>query len=164
MQAAQLEAIRTKGGPKRVERSVGAAMTERWDHSLEAQITSKMHELIDCMCVVNFKNEGERRGVIGRIESLTLGKDFAESFERSVFKVHLTSGDVIIVSGSAISAIESTAAGSDSTHTTQELGRKARKARTKTMTESIAISLRKPQPRLGHGGQRSEPLKHAGQR
>ncbi len=53
--------------------------------------------------------------------------------------MHLTSGDVVIVSGSAISTIESTAAGGDSTQTTKELGRKARKARPKTMTESIAI-------------------------
>ena len=114
-------------------------MTKRWDHNLEAQITSKMHELIACMCVVNFKQEGDRSGIIEQIESLTLGKDFAESFERSQFKVHLTSGEVVVVSGSAISTIESTAAGSDSTHTTKELGRKARKARPKTMTESIAI-------------------------
>jgi len=118
-------------------------MTERWDHSLEAQITSKMHELIDCMCVVNLKNEGDRRGMIERIESLILRKDFAESFERSVFKVHLTSGDVVIVSGSAISAIESTSAGGDSTHPTKRLGRRARKARTKTMPDLIAMELSK---------------------
>src|ERR1700686_5495941 len=110
-------------------------MTERWDHSMEAQIISKMHELIACMCVVNFKQEGDRRGIIEQIESLTLGKDFAESFERSQFKVYLTSGDVVIVSGSAISAIESTAAGSDSIHTRKDSSRKARKARMKTMTE-----------------------------
>jgi hypothetical protein len=118
-------------------------MTERWDHSLEAQITSKMHELIDCMCVVNLKNEGDRRGMIERIESLILRKDFAESFERSVFKVHLTSGDVVIVSGSAISAIESTSAGGDSTHPTKRLGRRSRKARTKTMPDLIAMELSK---------------------
>jgi len=114
-------------------------MTKKWDHNLEAQITSKMHELIACTCVVNLRQEGDRRGIIEQIESLTLGKDFAESFERSQFKVHLTSGDVVVVSGSAISTIESTAAGSDSTHTTKELGRKARKSRPKTTTESIAI-------------------------
>jgi len=113
-------------------------MTKKWDYNLEAQITSKMHELIACTCVVNLRQEGDRRGIIEQIESLTLGKDFAESFERSQFKVHLTSGDVVSVSGSAISTIESTAAGSDSTHTTKERGRKARKARPKTMTESIA--------------------------
>ena len=118
-------------------------MTETWDHSLEAQITSKMHELIDCMCVVNFKNEGDRRGMIEQIESLTLRKDFAESFERSAFKVHLVSGDVVIVSGSAISAIESTSAGSDSTHTTKKLGRRARKVKTKTMPELVAMKLSK---------------------
>ena len=114
-------------------------MTEGWDHSLEARITLKMRELIACMCVVDLKQAGERRGIIEQIESLTLGKDFAESFERSHFKVHLTSGDAVVVSGSAISAIESTAAGSDSAHTGKELGRKARKARTKTMHESITI-------------------------
>jgi len=78
-------------------------------------------------CCGNFRQEGDRRGIIEQIESLTLGKDFAESFERSQFKVHLTSGEVVVVSGSAISTIESTAAGSDSTHTTKQLGRKARK-------------------------------------
>ena len=82
-------------------------MTEGWDRSLEAQITSKMHELISCMCVVEFKQEGDRRGTIERIESLILEKDFAESFNQSQFKVHLTSGDIVIVRGSAISAIES---------------------------------------------------------
>src|SRR5882724_7365344 len=108
-------------------------MTEKWDHSLEAQITSKMHELIACVCVVNFKQEGDRRGIIERIESLTLGKDFPESFDRSQFKVHLTSGDVVIVPGSAISTIESGTAGSDSKHARKEPGGKARKARTKKM-------------------------------
>jgi hypothetical protein len=108
-------------------------MTERSDHNLEAQITSKMRELIACMCVVEFKQEGDRRGMIERIESLILGKDFAESFERSQFKVHLTSGDVVIVPGSAISTIESGTAVSDSTHARKEPGRKARKARTKKM-------------------------------
>ena len=108
-------------------------MTKALAQSLEAQITSKMHELIACMCVVNFKQEGDRRGIIEQIESLTLAKDFPESFDRSQFKVHLTSGDVVSVSGSAISAIESTAASSNLPHTRKELGRKARKARTKAM-------------------------------
>ena len=118
-------------------------MTKKWDYNLEAQITSKMHELIACMCVVDLEQEGDRRGIIERIESLTLGKDFAESFDRSQFKVHLTSGDVVTVSGSAISEIESPAAGSDSTHTTKELGRKASKGRTKTRLKSIAIKASK---------------------
>ena len=108
-------------------------MTKGLAQSLEAHITSKMHELIACMCVVNFKNEGDRRGMIERIESLILGKDFPESFDRSQFKVHLTSGEVVVVPGSAISAIESTAAGSDSTPSKKEPGKKARKARTKAM-------------------------------
>ena len=32
-------------------------MTERWDHSLDPQITTKLHELIACMCVVNFRHK-----------------------------------------------------------------------------------------------------------
>src|ERR1700733_12078605 len=84
----------------------GGALTEGWDHSLAAQITAKLHELVGCMCVVNCEKEGERRGMIERIESLTLGSDFAESFEQTAFRVHLTSGDVVTVAGSAIPAIE----------------------------------------------------------
>ncbi len=108
-------------------------MAERWDHSLYAQLESKMHELIGCMCVVTFKSEGERRGMIERIESLTIGKDFPESFEGSQFKVHLTSGEIVVVSGLAISAIESTTASSQPTKTRRKPGMKPRKARTKKM-------------------------------
>jgi hypothetical protein len=57
------------------------------------------------MCVVTFKQGGDRRGMIERIESLAIGKDFPESFEQSQFTVHLSSGDIVIVAGSAISAI-----------------------------------------------------------
>jgi hypothetical protein len=108
-------------------------MAQTWDPSPEAQITSKMHELIACMCVVRFGQEGDRRGIIERIESLILGKDFPESFDRSQFKVHLTSGDIVIVPGSAISEIESTVAGSRSKPTKKAAGKKTRKARTKSM-------------------------------
>jgi hypothetical protein len=111
-------------------------MAESWDHSLAAQITAKMHELVGCMCVVNFEKEGERRGMIERIESLTLGSDFAESFEQTAFRVHLTSGDVVTVAGSAIPAIESTTADSVSTYTTKQ--KMTRKAMTK----------KKPRPAL----------------
>ena len=108
-------------------------MTKGLAQSLEAQITLKMHELIACMCLVNFKQEGDRRGIIERIESLILGKDFPESFDRSQFKVHLTSGDIVIVPGSAIFEIESTVAGSRSKQTKKAAGKKTRKARTKAM-------------------------------
>lgn len=105
-------------------------MTERLDHS-QAQITSKMHELVGCMCVVSSKPEGDHRGIIQRIESLTLAKDFPESFERSQFKVQLTSGGIVVVLGSAISEIESTTAGSHSALAREKPGMKARRARTK---------------------------------
>jgi hypothetical protein len=125
-------------------------MTERCDHSMDAQITSKMHELIGCMCVVPFKQEGDRRGMIEGIESLILGNDFVDSFNRSQFKIHLTSGEIAIILGSAISEIESQSAGSDATTKAESrkrlkeaatngtpsgkvLDKKARQARTTTM-------------------------------
>ena len=136
-------------------------MTERWDHSQEAQITSKMHELIGCMCVVTFKPEGDRRGIIERIESFNLAKDFPESFERSQFKVQLTSGDIIVVSGSAISEIESTAAGTHSKPARKKPGIKARKARTKKMLgekrKSIATKAAKAAAKVGK--RRAKPRK-----
>jgi hypothetical protein len=107
-------------------------MTERWDDSLEAQIISKMHELIGCMCVVPFKQEGDRRGMIEGIESLILGNDFVDSFNRSQFKIHLTSGEIAIVPGSAISEIESQSAGIDAT-----TGAESRKRRKEAAPEVI---------------------------
>jgi hypothetical protein len=109
------------------------SMAQRWDPSPDAQITPKMHELIGCMCVVRFEQEGDRRGIIERIESLILGKDFPESFDRSQFKVHLTSGDLVIVPGSAIFDIESTVAGGRSKPTKKAAGKRIRKAGTKSM-------------------------------
>jgi hypothetical protein len=62
--AAQPGGICTKGRQSVLDENArrAAAMTERWDHSLEAQITSKMHELIACTCVVNFKQEATAAG------------------------------------------------------------------------------------------------------
>ncbi len=87
-------------------------MTQGVDQRFEAEITSKLHELISCMCVVE-SPEGHRRGMIDRIESVILRQDFSESFSESRFKVHLNSGDEVIVPGSAISEIESASAGVD---------------------------------------------------
>jgi hypothetical protein len=120
-------------------------MTEKWDPSLESQITSKMHELISCMCVVSFKEAGERRGIIEQIESLILGQDFAESFSRSRFKVHFTSGDFVIVPGSAISEIESSAtadinsqSGRDPKKQLKEIARKTAQRRAKLGSKTKA--------------------------
>ncbi len=106
-------------------------MTGTRDVSMEGQIKSKMHELVTCMCVVRSNEEGECRGMIEGIESLVLGKDFPETFERSQFKVHLISGDKVIVSGSAIFEIESTTA--LRSRVAKKPGMKARKARTNKM-------------------------------
>jgi F420-0:gamma-glutamyl ligase len=124
-----------------------------------------MHELIACMCVVTFKQGGDRRGMIERIESLAVGRDFSESFEQSQFKVHLTSGDVVVVAGSAISAIESTNANRQPNRRKKEPGKKARKARTKNpftkKRKSIAakatkaaatVRARKAKRRKAHNG------------
>ena len=78
----------------------------RTDQSEEAQIISKMHELVGSLCVVTFKQEGDRRGIIERVESCNILNDFQDNFERSQFKIHLTSGNFVVVPGSAISEIE----------------------------------------------------------
>jgi hypothetical protein len=130
------------------ERSpVRPAMTERWNHSQKEEITSKMQELTGCMCVVTFKPEGDRRGIIERIETLNLAKDFPESFERSQFKVQLTSGEIVVVSGSAISEIESTTAGSHSAPARKKPDIKARRARQKSRQAKSGSQSRPRPPR-----------------
>jgi hypothetical protein len=107
-------------------------MAEKKNLRLESQIRSKAQELVGCMCVVTFKQEGDRRGMIKRIESLTVGEDFPETFERSQFRVHLTAGEIVVVSGSAIDAIESTAADKNSTPSRRIPVKKAGRTKTKT--------------------------------
>jgi hypothetical protein len=104
----------------------------------KAQIRSKMHELVGSLCVVTFKQVGDRRGIIERVESLIILNDFQESFERSQFKIHLTSGDIVVVPGSAISEIEYGPADRSRPPKKRAPGRKARKARTKTKTKKIS--------------------------
>ena len=94
-------------------------------------ITSKMHDLVGCMCVITFKLEGDRRGVIEQIESLTILKDFPESFEESQFSVRLTSGDMVVVPGSAITEIESTVVALHSVLIRKRAAMMARSGRTK---------------------------------
>jgi hypothetical protein len=122
-------------------------MTERSDQNQKGPITSKMHDLLGCMCVVTI-TQGDRRGMIDRIESLIIANDFPESFERSQFKVHLTSGDVVFVQGSAISEIESTIAARRSPSNRKKRVMMTREARTKrTLAEkrrSLTSKVAKP--------------------
>src|SRR3954451_3546215 len=106
-------------------------MKEGSDQDRKGPITSKMHDLLGCMCVVTIAQEGDRRGMIERIESLIIGEDFPESFERSQFRVLLTLGDAVIVQGSAISEIESTVAGPGSPSNRKKPGLRARGTKTK---------------------------------
>ena len=120
-------------------------MTEKPDQNQKGPITSKMHDLLGCMCVVTFKLEGDRRGVIEEIESLTILKDFPESFEESQFSVRLASGDMVVVPGSAITEIESTVAARRSTSIRKKAATKARSARTKrTLAGKRRSIARKP--------------------
>jgi hypothetical protein len=110
----------------------------RTDQSQEAQIMSKMDELVGSLCVVTFKQEGDRRGIIERVESCIILNDFQESFERSQFKIHLTSGDIVVVPGSAISEIEYGPADGSKPPKKKTSGMKVRKAKTKTKKISTA--------------------------
>ena len=118
---------------------------EKPDQNQNGPITSKMHDLLGCMCVVTFKLEGDRRGVIEQIEALTILRDFPESFEESQFRVHLTSGDIVVVPGSAITEIESAVAARRSTSIKKKAARKARSVRTKrTLAGKRRSTARKP--------------------
>ncbi len=119
-------------------------MMEKPDQNQNGPITSKMHDLLGCMCVVTFKLEGDRRGVIEQIEALSILKDFPESFEESQFRVHLTSGDIVVVPGSAITEIESALAARRSTSIKKKAATKARSARTKTLAGTRRLIARKP--------------------
>ena len=120
-------------------------MTDKPDENQNGPITSKMHDLLGCMCVVTFKLEGDRRGVIDQIEALTILQDFPDSFEESQFRVHLTSGDIVVVPGSAITEIESTVAARRSTSIKKKAATKARSARTKrTLVGKRRSTARKP--------------------
>jgi hypothetical protein len=120
-------------------------MTET-DQSQEAQITSKMHELAGSICVVTFRQEVDRRGIIERVESVTILKGFPESFEKSQFRVHLTSGDIVIVPGSAISEIESTTV-DGSRPMKKKPGVRGGKARTKKIVDEKRRSIATKTPR-----------------
>jgi hypothetical protein len=134
-------------------------MTEKPDQSQKEPITSKMHDLLGCMCVVTLKLEGDRRGVIEQIESLTMLKDFPESFEESQFSVRLTSGDMVVVPGSAITEIESTVVARRSAPIRKKAAIGARSARTKTkrtldgkrrsITRKVSNAGGKPRARRG---------------
>lgn len=135
-------------------------MTEGSDQNQKGPITSKMHDLLGCMCVVTIAQEGDRRGTIEQIESLVIAEDFPESFERSQFKVLLTSGDAVIVQGSAISEIESTVAARRSPSNRKKPGMKARRAKTKkkqdekrrSITSKAAKAVGKAKDRSAKGG------------
>ena len=110
----------------------------RTDQSEEAQIISKMHELVGSLCVVTFKQDGDRRGIIERVESCNILNDFQESFERSQFKIHLTSGNFVVVPGSAISEIEYGPTDRSKPPKKKTSGMKTRKARPKAKKISAA--------------------------
>ena len=69
--------------------------------------------------------------MIERIESLAFGTDFSESFEGSQFKVHLTSGDIVVVRvGNFLYRVHHRG---QSSNQGRKPGMKTRKARTKKM-------------------------------
>ena len=71
-----------------------------------AQVMTKLTELLGIHCIVKVKDAGEIRGIIEEIAVPVLAEDLQRSIDLTQFKVKLESGDTVTVPGSALSKIE----------------------------------------------------------
>ena len=72
----------------------------QFQHNKQAQIMTRLTELLGVMVIVKLKELGEVRGVIQEIAAPTIADGFQQSIELTQFKVRLESGDVVTVPGS----------------------------------------------------------------
>lgn len=77
----------------------------QWLHNTNAQVMTKLAELIGIGCIIKVKDSGELRGVIEEIAAPVIADDFHQSINLTQFRVRLHSGDVLTVPGSAFSKI-----------------------------------------------------------
>lgn len=79
----------------------------QWNHDLQAQLLPKLNELVGAHVPrfsptsLNFMMQS-----IEELEKVVLGSDLQQSISLSKFKLRLQSGEMISVTGSALSAIE----------------------------------------------------------
>ena len=71
-----------------------------------AQVMTRLTELLGIHCTVKVKDAGEIRGIIEEIAVPVLAEDLQRSIDLTQFKVKLESGDTVTVAGSAFSKID----------------------------------------------------------
>lgn len=72
----------------------------------QANVMTKLTELLRIKVIVRLKELGEVRGVIEQIVAPAIAGDLQHSIDMTQFKVKLDSGESVIVPGSAFSKIE----------------------------------------------------------
>jgi hypothetical protein len=75
-------------------------------HNTQAQVMTKLTELLGVACIIKLKDLGEIRGVIEEIVAPVFAEDIQRSIDLTQFRVRLESGEAVTVPGSAFSKIE----------------------------------------------------------
>lgn len=84
----------------------------QFQHNKQAQVMTRLTELLGIPVIVKLKDLGEQRGVIEEIIAPALAEDFQRSIDFTQFMVRLGSGVTITVPGSELSRIDSEAVNS----------------------------------------------------
>lgn len=72
----------------------------------QANVMTRLTELLRIKVIVKLKDRGEVRGVIEEIVAPAIAEDLQHSIGLTQFKVKLESGETVTVPGSAFSKIE----------------------------------------------------------
>jgi len=78
----------------------------QFQRNKQAQVMTRLTELLGVAVVIKLKENGEVRGLIEEIAAPALAEDFQRSLDLTQWKVRLESGEVITVPGSAFSKID----------------------------------------------------------
>ena len=78
----------------------------QFQRNKQAQVMTRLTELLGVAVIIKLKENGEVRGLIEEIAAPALAEDFQRSLDLTQWKVRLESGEVITVPGSAFSRID----------------------------------------------------------
>lgn len=78
----------------------------QFQHNKQAQVMTKLTELLGVAVIIKLKDHEEIRGVIEEIVAPVFAEDVQRSIDLTQFKVRLESGESMTVPGSAFSKIE----------------------------------------------------------
>ena len=78
----------------------------QFQRNKQAQVMTRLTELLGVAVIIKLKENGEVRGLIEEIAAPALAEDFQRSLDLTQWRVRLESGEVITVSGSQFSRID----------------------------------------------------------